>query len=52
MVSLAGKLTFASPGAQRSDTTHNNMFIRWEKGADGRWRFSRVLLSPERAPAK
>ena len=24
----------------------NNMFIRWEKGSDGLWRFARVLLSP------
>lgn len=33
------------------DTTRNNMFIRWERGGDGLWRFDRVLLSPQ-APAQ
>lgn len=32
------------------DTMRNNMFIRWERGRDGVWRFDRVLLSPS-APA-
>lgn len=41
-----------SPGTKNADTTHNNMFIRWEKGADDRWRFGRVLLSPQRVAAK
>jgi ketosteroid isomerase-like protein len=30
-----------------SSTLRNNMFIRWERGNDGEWRFSRVLLSPQ-----
>jgi ketosteroid isomerase-like protein len=38
--------TLASPdGIQQ--VIRNNMFIRWEKGADGLWRFARVLLSPQ-----
>ena len=32
-----------------SNTIRNNLFIRWEKGADGNWRFARVLLSPQDA---
>ncbi len=30
-----------------SQTLRNNLFIRWDKGVDGRWRFARVLLSPQ-----
>lgn len=30
-----------------SQTLRNNLFIRWERGADGKWRFARVLLSPQ-----
>jgi ketosteroid isomerase-like protein len=29
-----------------SQVHRNRLFIRWERGADGRWRFSRVFLSP------
>ncbi len=29
-----------------SNTLRNNLFIRWQRGPDGKWRFSRVLLSP------
>ena len=32
-----------------SQTLRNNMFIRWERGSDGVWRFSRVLLGPQDA---
>ena len=38
--------TFLSPDGS-SNTTRNNMFIRWERGADNNWRFARVLLSPQ-----
>jgi len=34
-----------------SQTVRNNMFIRWERGSDGAWRFARVLLSPQEGPA-
>ena len=37
--------TFVNPDGT-SDTMRNNLFIRWERGSDGRWRFARVLLSP------
>lgn len=30
-----------------SNTLRNNLFIRWERGSDGEWRFARVLLSPQ-----
>ena len=30
-----------------SSTLRNNLFIRWARGTDGRWRFDRVLLSPQ-----
>lgn len=33
-----------------SNSLRNNMFIRWERGDDARWRFARVLLSPQDAP--
>ncbi len=29
------------------DTTRNNMFIRWERGLDGVWRFDRAVLGPQ-----
>jgi ketosteroid isomerase-like protein len=29
------------------DTMRNNMFIRWEKGRDGLWRFDRVVAGPQ-----
>ena len=32
-----------------SETMRHNMFIRWERGDDARWRFARVLLSPQGA---
>jgi ketosteroid isomerase-like protein len=35
-----------SPDGATADTLHNNMFIRWERGEDGQWRFDRALLSP------
>ncbi len=35
--------------ATSSDTIRNNLFIRWEKGSDGKWRFDRVLLGPQNA---
>ncbi len=41
--------TFLSPDGS-SDTTRNNMFIRWERGDDNNWRFARVLLSPQDSP--
>ena len=33
-----------------SATIRNNLFIRWERGEDGAWRFARVLLSPQQSP--
>ncbi len=36
-----------NPGTTSSDTIRNNLFIRWEKGSDGNWRFDRVLLGPQ-----
>lgn len=41
--------TFLNPDGT-SNTIRNNMFIRWERGDDARWRFARVLLSPQDAP--
>ena len=38
---------FLNPGTTSADTVRNNMFIRWEKGPDGNWRFDRVLLGPQ-----
>jgi ketosteroid isomerase-like protein len=29
-----------------SQELRNHLFIRWERGADGNWRFARALLSP------
>ena len=43
--------TLAFPDGS-SQILRNNMFIRWERGADGKWRFSRVLLSPQEGPAE
>ena len=37
---------FLSPDGVTADTLRNNMFIRWERGEDGEWRFDRALLSP------
>ena len=37
---------FLSPDGATADTIRNNMFIRWERGEDGEWRFDRALLSP------
>ncbi|MGD2122967.1 MAG: nuclear transport factor 2 family protein [Gemmatimonadota bacterium] len=37
---------FLSPDGATADTLYNNMFIRWERGEDGKWRFDRALLSP------
>lgn len=42
--------TFLSPDGP-SKTIRNNLFIRWQKGDDGRWRFARVLLSPRESAA-
>jgi len=41
---------FQNPDGTTADTLHNNMFIRWERGGDGKWRFDRVLLSPVDSP--
>ena len=43
---------FLSPDGETADTFRNNMFIRWERGEDGEWRFDRVLLSPIDAPGQ
>ncbi len=40
------------PDGMTADTLRNNMFIRWERGADGEWRFDRALLSPIDAPGQ
>jgi uncharacterized protein (TIGR02246 family) len=40
----------ALPGAARADTVRNNIFVRWKKGSDGKWRFHRALLGPQAAP--
>jgi ketosteroid isomerase-like protein len=37
---------FLSPDGATADTLRNNMFIRWERGEDGEWRFDRALLNP------
>jgi uncharacterized protein (TIGR02246 family) len=37
--------TFVQPDGA-SQTVSNHLFIRWERGSDGAWRFARVLLSP------
>ena len=37
---------FLSQDGATADTLRNNMFIRWERGEDGEWRFDRALLSP------
>jgi CubicO group peptidase (beta-lactamase class C family)/pimeloyl-ACP methyl ester carboxylesterase/ketosteroid isomerase-like protein len=34
-----------------ADTVRNNIFVRWEKGSDGRWRFDRAVLGPQEAPS-
>jgi uncharacterized protein (TIGR02246 family) len=39
-----------APGATRADTVRNNIFVRWKKGSDGKWRFHRALLGPQAAP--
>ncbi len=31
-------------------TVENYYFIRWEKGADGEWRFDRIVTGPRAAP--
>ena len=31
-------------------TVENYYFIRWEKGADGQWRFDRIVIGPRAAP--
>ena len=38
-----------TPQDGQPDTVRNNLFIRWEKGSDEKWRFDRVLLSPREA---
>lgn len=38
---------FVSPDSTTADTTRNNLFIRWKRGADGKWRFDRVVLGPQ-----
>lgn len=43
---------FVGPGAPSADTARNNMFVRWERGSDGAWRFDRVLLSPREEPRR
>jgi ketosteroid isomerase-like protein len=43
---------FVTPSSTAGDTTRNNMFIRWVRGSDGKWRFSRVLISPKTVPPK
>ena len=40
---------FIRRGAPRPDTVRNNIFVRWKKGGDGKWRFHRVLLGPQAA---
>jgi ketosteroid isomerase-like protein len=40
---------FLSADGTTADTTRNNMFIRWEKGDDDKWRFARVVLGPQAA---
>jgi ketosteroid isomerase-like protein len=37
---------FLRPDGATADTSRNNMFIRWQRGEDGEWRFHRALLSP------
>ena len=41
--------TILSADGATTDTMRNNLFIRWERGTDGRWRFDRVLLGPRTA---
>jgi ketosteroid isomerase-like protein len=43
--------TFVNPDGT-SKAIRNTLFIRWEKGSDGKWRFARVLLSPREATAQ
>ena len=38
-----------NPRTTSSDTMRNNLFIRWEKGSDGNWRFARVVLGSQTA---
>jgi ketosteroid isomerase-like protein len=39
------------PRDGRPDTVRNNLFVRWKRGADGKWRFNRVLVGPQAAAA-
>lgn len=39
------------PASGPPDTLHNNIYVRWKRGADGVWRFHRALLSPVAPPA-
>ncbi len=40
--------TYVVGGEQQ--TVENYYFIRWEKGADGEWRFDRIVTGPRAAP--
>lgn len=40
---------FVTSDATPADTMRNNMFVRWERGSDGKWRFSRAVLGPQGA---
>lgn len=33
------------------ETVQNYYFLRWEKGADGVWRFDRLVAGPREAPS-
>jgi ketosteroid isomerase-like protein len=37
-------------GTTPPDTLRNNIFVRWKKGSDGKWRFHRVLIGPQASP--
>lgn len=40
------------PGGQaKPDTLRNNIFVRWKRGGDGKWRFNRVLVGPQAVAA-
>jgi ketosteroid isomerase-like protein len=43
---------FLASGGMPADTMRNNMFVRWERGPDDKWRFSRVVLGPQSAPVQ
>jgi ketosteroid isomerase-like protein len=34
------------------DTMRNNIFVRWERGGDGVWRFDRAVLGPQASAAQ